>query len=105
MVYKLFDFGKTSGAIAIVFLLINSLDCSATEYVFTAPPEVERAVVEIPVSDTEYPLYECSNEATGAENEEDRVLDSHNCICTDCEDQLEDIELNQLNSNSETEVY
>ena len=101
MVNKLFNAGKSYGAIAIVFLLTNAGDCFATEYVFTAPPEVDREIVEIPASDTDYPLYECSNETSSEEND---VLDSHDCICTDCEERLEDAGLDTLESTSETEA-
>ena len=97
MVYKLFDIGKKAGAIAIFFLLINTLDCSSTEYVFTAPPEVDRKIQEIPKSESEYPLYECNNES---ETEENDVLDSHDCTCTDCEELPESDDRSQQESNS-----
>lgn len=87
MVYKLFTTCRYSGAIAIVLLLTNAADCWATEYVFTAPPEVDREVIEIPASDTEYPLYECENES---EADPETALDSHDCTCTDCELRQED---------------
>lgn len=89
MVYKLCTALGSSTAIAIVLLLINTFKSSATEYVFTAPPEVDREVVEIPKSEKEYPLYECVSES-------DDALDSHDCICTDCE-------LEQSQSQSESE--
>ena len=82
MVNKLFATCRYWGAIATIFLLLDPLDCRATEYVFTAPPEVDREVVEIPASDTEYPLYECQGE-TDADSES--VLDSHQCTCVDCD--------------------
>ncbi|NJK54728.1 MAG: hypothetical protein HC939_01540 [Pleurocapsa sp. SU_5_0] len=88
MVYQLFDIGKNSGAIAILLLLTtNTLAASSTEYVFTAPPEVNRQIVEkIPARDTEYPLHECNTETT----ESDDVVDSHNCECTDCKEKIEE---------------
>jgi hypothetical protein len=110
MVYKLLNIGKHAGAIrlrlgfaiAIIFLSTKTLDASSTEYVFTAPPEVNRQIVEIPPSETEYPLYECNSEvaaksetatkateATEAKN----ALDVHDCNCQDCEDTLEESEL------------
>ena len=97
MVYKLFNIGKKAGAIAIVFLLTNILDCSSTEYVFTAPPEVDRKIQEIPKSESEYPLYECNEES---ETEENDVLDSHDCTCTDCEEIPESDELPQRESTN-----
>jgi hypothetical protein len=87
-----------SSAIAITLLLTNTLAASATEYVFTAPPEVNRQIVEIPPArDTDYPLYEC-NAKTAAEA--DRALDAHDCSCTDCGDKLEEVELNRSQSTS-----
>jgi hypothetical protein len=81
MVYQLLTACRNSGVIAIILLLTNTLASSATEYVFTAPPEVNRNIVEIPTRDTEYPLSECNAEVTKSND----VVDSHNCICTDCE--------------------
>jgi hypothetical protein len=104
MVYKLLNIGKHAGAIrlrlgfaiAIIFLSTETLGASSTEYVFTAPPEVNRQIVEIPPSETDYPLYECGSEkvakpetATKATN----ALDVRDCKCQDCEDTLEESEL------------
>lgn len=100
MVNQLFNLGRNSGAIAIFFLLINTLDSLATEYVFTAPPEVDRQIVDIPASDTEYPLYECSNESA---DKQDDVLDAHDCVCTDCEERVEDSTLEPIEFSTETE--
>jgi len=94
MVYKVYTACRNSSAIAIVLLLINIPQASSTEYVFTAPPEVGEEVVEIPASETEYPLYECTTES------EDR-LDSHDCICTDCEEIESDSQLQESRSDSE----
>ena len=69
-------------AIAIVPLSNSSFEVKAQEYVFTAPPEVDRQLEEIPVSENEYPLYECNSESS----DNDELLESHNCDCTDCED-------------------
>ena len=79
MVHKLYAAGRNSIAIAVVLLLTNASKGLSTEYVFTAPPEVDREVVEIPKSETEYPLYECDPGS-------DDAFDSHDCICTDCEE-------------------
>lgn len=91
MVYHLFNIvniGKNFGAIAIFLLLTtNTLAASSTEYVFTAPPEVNRQIVEkIPARDTEYPLHECEAETV----ESDDIVDSHNCDCTDCKEKIEE---------------
>ena len=83
MVNQLFNTIKSSSAIALALLLGNQLHCSATEYVFTAPPEVGQEVLEIPASETEYPLYECDGDR---ETESGTPLDSHNCNCIDCEE-------------------
>ena len=87
---------KSSTAIAMFFLLASISKSLATEYVFTAPPEVEREVVEIPASDEEYPLYECDSKS-------DDALDSHDCTCTDC-DKLEQSPLEESESNSENDA-
>lgn len=91
------DIGKNSGAIgrspraiAIFLLLItNTLASASTEYVFTAPPEVDRQIVKKTLApDTEYPLHECKTETAAS----DDVIDSHNCDCTDCEEKPEESE-------------
>lgn len=83
---------KSSIAFTIVLLLSNQLYCSATEYVFTAPPEVGQAVLEVPASETEYPLYECDSDI---ETESATPLDSHNCSCIDCEELTQDEEADE----------
>lgn len=98
MVYKLFNLGKNSGAIGCslrlaiaIFLLLttNTLASSSTEYVFTAPPEVDRQLVKkIPARDTEYPLHECEAETVESED----AVDSHTCDCTDCEKKPEEFQ-------------
>lgn len=96
MVYKLCTALGSSTALAMVLLLTNIPKSRSTEYVFTAPPEVEREVVEIPASEEEYPLYECDSES-------DDALDSHDCTCTDCE-KVEQSQSEQSKSNSENEA-
>jgi len=102
MVYKLLNIGKHGGAIAVIFLSTKTLSASSTEYVFTAPPEVNRQIVEVPPSDTDYPLYECSSEAIAKPEavteateatEVNNALDTHDCNCQDCENTLEESEL------------
>ena len=97
MVYKIDSVLQNSLAIAVVLLLTNVARGSSTEYVFTAPPEVGKEVVEIPTSETEYPLYECDPES-------DEKLDSHDCVCSDCEERLDSsLEQSELDSKSEAE--
>lgn len=106
MLYKLFNIGRNSGIIAIFSLLINTLDCSSTEYVFTAPPESGREQLEIPESAVEYPLYECHHESALAENDIlGSHLDGHDCVCVDCETMPENSESDQPYTTSETEAY
>ena len=89
MVHQLFATLKSSCAIATFLLLTHNVQCLSSEYIFTAPPEVDRELLEIPASETEYPLYECESE-TGAESE--TPLDSHECSCIDCEEVTQDSE-------------
>ena len=92
MVNQLSTTIKSSMAIATVLLLSNQLYCSATEYVFTAPPEVGQEALEIPASETEYPLYECDPDR---ETESATLLDSHGCSCIDCEELTQDEEVDE----------
>ena len=85
MVYKLFVSLIGSMAIAINPWSMNRVRANPTEYIFSAPPEVDSELIEIPVSETDYPLYECNSESSDAETE--TALDSHNC-----EDLAEDTE-------------
>ncbi|MGL5835994.1 MAG: hypothetical protein ACRC1Z_22595 [Waterburya sp.] len=86
-------------AIAIVFLSTNPLGASSKEYVFTAPPEVNRRIVKTPSSKTDYPLYECRSEAmvkpekATEATEVNHALDIHDCNDQDSEDKLEESEL------------
>ncbi|MEL6929801.1 MAG: hypothetical protein AAFO95_14325 [Cyanobacteria bacterium J06600_6] len=96
MVNKLCNVLHKTSALTIIFLLANTLNTSATEYVFTAPPEVEKEAVEIPSSDEEYPLYECVSES-------DDALDSHHCSCADCELELEPEQIEKSESQVENE--
>ena len=82
VMYKLFATAISSIAIAIVTWSHNLAEVGAQEYVFTAPPEVDRQLEEVPASESEYPLYECNSEST----DNDEALESHDCNCTDCED-------------------
>ena len=82
--YKLFAILTRFGAIVLSLLFTSEVSSLPTEYVFTAPPEVDLEVEEIPTQE-EYPLYECNGEL-----EQDEVFDSHNCGCVDCEDLAEE---------------
>ncbi|MEM8717832.1 MAG: hypothetical protein AAGE84_00795 [Cyanobacteria bacterium P01_G01_bin.39] len=95
MAYKLFSTGQRSSAIAIALLLIGKVNCSATEYVFSAPPEVGQETLEIPARSTEYPLYECDleTETQATQSESESALDSHACgNCIDCEELIHEAE-------------
>lgn len=102
MVDKLLNLGKSVGTIAIIFLSTKTLGASSTEYVFTAPPEVNRQIVKTPHSKIDYPLYECKSETVAkpekaTESTEatqvNHAVDIHDCNCQDCEDKLEESEL------------
>ena len=86
MINKLFAILKYGGIIAVTLLNARTIHADTTEYVFSAPPEVDNEVVEeIPEQETEYPFYECEKEA---ENKtEEGLRDSHDCVCVDCEDE------------------
>ena len=86
MVQKLF--ATLTSSIAIGFLLTNQIQVNPQEYVFSAPPEVDRQLVEIPAQ-KEYPLDECSVESA---TEPSTPLDSHDCNCEDSEDLVKDSE-------------
>lgn len=85
MINQLFATLKYTGAIAIALLNISIIRVNATEYVFSAPPEVDKQMKEIPTQEEEYPLYECESESTG--HGENELRDSHDCVCVeDCEE-------------------
>ena len=86
---KLITTFQRSGTIAICFLLANAVSANSQEYVFSAPPEVDYELVEIPSSDAEYPLYECDQES---EQQNQASIDSHNCDCVDCDGVSQDSE-------------
>ncbi|HEY9769649.1 MAG TPA: hypothetical protein V6C71_14315 [Coleofasciculaceae cyanobacterium] len=96
MVQKLF--ASLTSSVAIGFLLTNQIQVNSQEYVFSAPPEVDRQLVEIPAQE-EYPLDECSAESA---IEPSTPLDSHDCNCVDCEDLVQDSETSgQLSLDSQ----
>lgn len=89
MVHQLSATLKSSCAIATFLLLTNKGQCLSSEYIFTAPPEVDRELLEIPASETEYPLYECESETA---TESETAIDGHQCSCIDCEEVTQDSE-------------
>ena len=95
--YKMFATITRFGAIALSLLFTSEVYSLPTEYVFTAPPEVDLELEEIPTQE-EYPLYECN-----AELEEDELFDSHNCSCVDCEDLAEESEDEKITQKKQPE--
>ena len=96
MINLLFTALKCSGAIAIIILAVKADRAGSTEYVFSAPPEVDNDVVEeIPTKDGDYPLYECNietsetGESETVDDDNNTKIDSHDCDCIDCEDDRE----------------
>ena len=89
MINKVFDILRCSGVIAITLLNVKAIRADTTEYVFSAPPEIDNQIEEeIPAQETEYPFYECEQEA---DNPNDQGLrDSHDCVCQDCEERVEE---------------
>ena len=85
------------GAMALCLLFTSRASSLPTEYVFTAPPEVDSELEEIPTQE-EYPLYECDSEL-----EDEEVFDSHNCACIDCEDLAEEAEDKELTEQDRQE--
>ncbi|MEM7590707.1 MAG: hypothetical protein AAF383_04170 [Cyanobacteria bacterium P01_A01_bin.83] len=99
MAHKLFSTGQRSSAIAMVLLLTSKVNCSATEYVFSAPPEVGQETIEIPARSTEYPLYECDLGTEASESESESALDAHECNnCIDCEEFIQEAESEEFTS-------
>lgn len=80
--YKPFPTFISSIAIAFSSLFFIS-EANSTEYIFTAPPEVDYELEEIPASETDYPLYEC--DASPSDSTTETPLDAHDCSCTECE--------------------
>lgn len=107
MINKLFTILKFSviQAITISMAQVVPVPTLATEYVFSAPPEVDNNVVEeIPTQEADYPLYECEQASeTEAETDEDNntKIDSHNCECIDCEEVSQEEEQTKLSSRNQ----
>lgn len=89
MINKLFNILRCSGVIAITLLNVKTMRADTTEYVFSAPPEIDNEIEEeIPAQETDYPFYECEQEADNQTNE--GLRDSHDCVCEDCEERVEE---------------
>jgi|GEM_PF-2268781 len=95
MINKLFATFKYFGVIAITLLNISGIRVNATEYVFSAPPEVDKKITEIPTQE-EYPLYECEEES--ATHGENKLRDSHDCVCVEDCDEYE-LEAEKIDEN------
>ena len=81
-----------------LWLTCKHSECLASEYVFTAPPEVRKKTHEIPQRETEYPLYECNTESeTESATDSETALDSHDCSCIeeDCAEMPQETHLEQ----------
>ncbi|MGK7937693.1 MAG: hypothetical protein AB4206_18160 [Xenococcaceae cyanobacterium] len=74
---------------SIALTLISTNPAQAKEYVFTAPI-ADNEIVEIPASDTEYPLFDCScSEYDPAmieklDREADKAIELYGCDCAGC---------------------
>ena len=92
MINKLPAALKYSGTMAVILMTVIANQANSTEYVFSAPPEVDNNIVEeIPAQEADYPFYDCNtetseHETTEVNEENDNRIDSHNCDCIDCEE-------------------
>ena len=90
MTNQLFNTFKRLLAIAILLFTGRMISANATEYVFSAPPEVDNGIAEeIPTQEEDYPFIEC-DEKTSEQREveietetetkdSDDKIDSHDC--------------------------
>ncbi len=99
MINRLFITLKNSGTIAVM-MFVATLPANSTEYVFSAPPEVDNEIVEeIPTQEADYPFYECEAETSQKdesqlEDEDSNTkIDSHDCDCIDCEESTQESEV------------
>ena len=76
-----------SGSIALSILGADAVN--AKEYVFTAP-EVDNSTAQIPQSQTDYPLIDCSCQEYDAETaaeldrQGDKAIELYGCDCAGC---------------------
>ncbi len=84
-----------SSSIALAILGADAVN--AKEYVFTAP-KLDNSVAEIPQSDTDYPLIDCSCSEYDAETEAkldregDKAIDLYGCDCAGCRNLVRNID-------------
>ena len=92
---KLLTILGCSGSVALS--LMNANTVNAKEYVFTAP-ELDSQLAEIPESDTDYPLMDCSCSEYDAETaaeldrEGDRAIELYGCDCAGCRNLVRNID-------------
>lgn len=113
MINQLFITLKYSSAIsyatlriAITMFVAMATPANSTEYVFSAPPEVDNEIVEeIPTQEADYPFYECGVETSEKdqsplEDEDSNAkIDSHDCDCIDCEESIQESEAKEKSSS------
>lgn len=92
-----------SGSVALSLLGANSVN--AKEYVFTAP-ELDSSVAEIPASETDYPLIDCScaeyDAETAAEldRQGDKAIELYGCDCAGCRNLVRNVDFDPQRSQS-----
>jgi len=102
MTNQLFNTFKRSLAIAILLFTARMISVNATEYVFSAPPEVDNGIAEeIPTQEEDYPFIECDekiSEQSEVETETETEtkdsndkIDSHDCGEVSYEEEQEKI--------------
>lgn len=90
-----------SGSIALSLLTANAAQANPAEYVFTAPPEIDSEVAEIPASDTHYPFYECECDGSNAaaieqsDRQGDKAIALYGCDCAGCRNLVQNLEPNE----------
>lgn len=84
-----------SSSVALAMLGADAVN--AKEYIFTAP-EANKPVAEIPQSDTDYPLIDCSCQEYDAETaaeldrEGDKAIERYGCDCAGCRNLVRNID-------------
>lgn len=100
---KLLTILGCSGSVALS--LVNANAVNAKEYVFTAP-ELDSQLAEIPESDIDYPLMDCSCSEYDAETaaeldrEGDRAIELYGCDCAGCRNLVRNIDIDSERSQS-----
>jgi len=90
----------TLGCSSSIALAILGADAAnAKEYVFTAP-EIDNSVAEIPQSNTDYPLIDCSCQEYDAETaaeldrQGDKAIELYGCDCAGCRNLVQNVDPN-----------